>query len=90
MDLKYLINGKTFYYEVFISGQDIVEYLTPSYMGLDENEMDIFKCGIQKVLNQEWLNFEKLEDDEFFVEFMTKKYQHDAEAYYKEKYENED
>lgn len=89
MEITYKFGEVKFDFTIAIDEEDIVEYLTPTCMGLNVEEKTYFKFGIRKVVEQEWLDYDKLEQDKYFYDFMKKKYESEAKCYYKDNYENE-
>ena len=66
-------------YEVSISEQDLVDYLSPrNFKHLSRDFQVGFKAGIGHVIAVDLLKFDDLEDDEDFIKFMTERYQEEA------------
>ena len=66
-------------YEVSISKQDIVDYLSPrNFKELNKDFQVGFKTAIGHVIAEDLFNFDGLEDDEDFIKFMTERYQEEA------------
>ena len=66
-------------YEVSISEDDIIEYLSPrNFKHLSRDFQVGFKAGIGHAINADLIYFGDLEDNEDFSEFMTEKYREEA------------
>jgi hypothetical protein len=76
-------------YDVSVSEDDIVEYLTPNpkYSGLPIKDILNQECGIRKAVRMLGINEDKLEDNDDFVEFLKERYE--DKAVEKFNYENE-
>lgn len=76
-------------YDVSVSEDDIVEYLTPNPKHTDLTMRDILnqECGIRKAVRMLGIDEDKLEDNDDFVEFLKERYE--DEAVEKFNYENE-
>ena len=73
MDIEY-------YYNVSVSEEDIIEYLTPNSKYTDLTSRDILnqECGIRKAVRMLGIDEDKLEDNQDFVEFIKKRYEDKA------------
>ena len=61
-------------YEVSISEEDIIDYLAPINMKeLSQGFKNGFKTAIGRAINEDLINFDDLEDDKYFIKFMTEK-----------------
>ena len=66
-------------YEVSISEEDIIDYLAPIHFEkLNQDFQYGFETAISYVVGGDLINFGELEDDEYFIKFMTEKYQDEA------------
>ena len=66
-------------YEVSISEEDIIEYLTSrNFKELNKDFQVGFKTGIGHAINADLIKFNDLELDEDFIKFMTEKYREEA------------
>lgn len=65
-----------------IKHDDIVDYLTPN--ALPSDCTNIYRRGINKAL--EYVDFDKLEDDIYFIAFIKERYEDDAKEYFCENY----
>ena len=66
-------------YEVSISEEDIIEYLAPiNFKELNQDFQVGFKTAICHAINEDLINFGELEDDKYFIKFMTEKYREEA------------
>ena len=66
-------------YEVSISEEDLIDYLAPINMKeLSQGFKNGFKTAIGRAINEDLINFDDLEDDKYFIKFMTEKYQKEA------------
>lgn len=76
-------------YDVSVSEDDIVDYLTPNPRHTDLTMRDILnqECGIRKAVRMLGIDEDKLEDNQDFVEFLKERYE--DRAVEKFEYENE-
>lgn len=88
MELTYKFGKYEIDFTVAVGLDDIYEYLTPK--SLNEEEKSNFQFGVYKVFAQEWLSYDKMEEDKFFYDFMKKKYENDAFEYFKKYYDEEE
>ena len=66
-------------YKVSISEKDIIEYLSPiNFKDLSRDFQVGFKAGISYVIAEDLFNFDDLEDNDDFINFMTEKYREKA------------
>ena len=66
-------------YEVSISEEDIIDYLAPIHFEkLNQDFQYGFETAISYVVGGDLINFGELEDDEYFIKFMTEKYREEA------------
>ena len=66
-------------YRVSIGLDDVFEYICRGdYTRLSKEEQAAYYDGIRHLYNLDLIDFEKLEDDDNFIEFMTDKYRDDA------------
>lgn len=77
-------------YEVDVKLKDIIAYLRPKHFNTDE-EKEMFKLGVTKLFdllnNVDAIDFDQLEDDDFFREFMEERYEDEAYEEYIESFE---
>ena len=74
IDYKHQKENVDYLYYPSITDDDVVEYLTPSV--LREDEEKIYRRAIRHTLD--YVHYDNLEDDEFFYEFLKKKYEEQA------------
>lgn len=91
MELEYGFKEFGFTYEVSVKVEDIFEYLTNSYGEtiLPKDAKEYFRFGVDRVFEQEWIDYDKLQEDKYFYEFMLNKYHDKAYEEYKRIYEDE-
>ena len=66
-------------YEVSISEDDIIDYLTSrNFKELNKDFQVGFKTGIGHAINAYLIKFNDLELDEYFIRFMTERYREEA------------
>jgi len=66
-------------YEVSISEEDLVNYLAPfNFKKLSRDFQSGFENAISYAVIEDLINFDDLEDDKYFIKFMTKKYREEA------------
>ena len=66
-------------YEVSISGEDLVSYLAlRNFKELNQDFQVGFKTAISYAINEDLIKFDDLEDNEYFIKFMTEKYREEA------------
>lgn len=66
-------------YEVSISAEDLIDYLAPRNMKQLSQDFQVgFETAIGRAIFEDLINFDNLEDNEDFIEFMTEKYREKA------------
>ena len=83
--IKYNFNGEIFEYECDYTLQDICDYLIPPKVHFATGEKIAYIEGMKKVINNFGLNKDMVEEDEYFAEYLKKRYEEIA----RESFEND-
>jgi len=86
--INYNFNGTMFAYDVLVSEEDFCDYLLPKSIittySMTDKEIVAYREGIKKVLKNFDLDADKLEENDYFVEFLKTRYEEIARQEFEE------